>query len=122
MGEGGGRLLETKQEPFKGDRCFRGRKLLWRGSGVFSCRCLSVAHTGEKIELLWASARSFCSYRVQMGHSSKLVYGQSVSDYGVLWEVGGTDPRLTPCMVPGGGEKAGLFLLKQKRWSQVISE
>lgn len=84
MGEGGGRLLETKQEPFKGDRCFRGRKLLWRGSGVFSCRCLSVAHTGEKIELLWASARSFCSYRVQMGHSSKLVYGQSVSDYFVL--------------------------------------
>lgn len=34
MAEGGKRLLETKQEPFKGDRFFRGRKLLWHGSSV----------------------------------------------------------------------------------------
>lgn len=71
MGEGGGRLLETKQEPFKGDRCFRGRKLLWRGSGVFSCRCLSVAHTGEKIELR--------EDRVAVGEREKLLQLQSAN-------------------------------------------
>lgn len=47
MGEGSGGTLEAKQEPFKADRCFQSRKLLWSASGISFL--VIVPHTGEKI-------------------------------------------------------------------------
>lgn len=67
MGEGSGETLEAKQEPFKADRCFQGRKSL--GSASRSSFLVVVPRwlAQEKRQLLQALAgkkRNFCHYRV----------------------------------------------------------
>lgn len=57
MGEGSGETLEAKQEPFKADRCFQGRKLLGSASGSSFLVVVPQWLALEKRQLLQALAR-----------------------------------------------------------------
>lgn len=52
MGEDSGETLEAKQEPFKVDRCFQGRKLLGSASGISFLVIVPQWLTLEKRQLL----------------------------------------------------------------------